>query len=130
MPTGMVWPAGVRVSVSAMTNSFQATRKPKSVATPSPGSDSGMTMRTSVCERAEAVDLGGLEQLAREVAEEAVQHPDHQRQDDRQVGDDQARTACRSGRATRNWRKNGSASAIGGKTRVTTMKERSAAEPR
>jgi transposase InsO family protein len=38
----------VRVIVSAMTNSFHATRNPKSVATPRPGSDSGSTILTSV----------------------------------------------------------------------------------
>ena len=71
-----------------MTNSFQATRKPKSTATPRPGSDSGRTMRTRVPET-QAVDPRRVDQVVGEVAEEAGKDPDHQRQDDRHVTDDE-----------------------------------------
>jgi hypothetical protein len=66
-------------------------------------------------ERTEAVDAGGVDQLVGKPAEEAGEDPDHQRQHDRQVSDDQPeRVVDQPERAE--LQENGNASAIGGNT--------------
>ena len=61
-----------------------------------PGAAIGRITERQLPAQAGAVDLGRLDQLARDLLEERAQHPHGQRQVHRRVEDDQHRAGCSS----------------------------------
>ena len=103
----------------------------KMAATISPGRTSGSMTRHSTPSRRAAVDHRRVVELARDLVEEADQDPDHQRQGERDVGQDQARVACPRRSTNRIIRRIGMATAIGGmkrKLRIVLAQSVAAAE--
>ena len=89
MPTGMVWAAGVRVMVERDDEFVPGDEKAEEHGDAEAGQRQRHDDADQGAQRAEPVDAGRVDQFVGEVAEEAGEDPDHQRQDDGQVADDQ-----------------------------------------
>ena len=76
VPRGMVMARGVAVSTSANRNSLKVTITAKMAVAARPGAASGSVMRRKAVEARVAVDHRRFLEIDRDLAEEALHHPD------------------------------------------------------
>jgi len=87
--------AGDCNSTSAKKNSFQAEMNAKSSVTTTPGASSGAMIRTTIWMRRAPVDGRRLLEVARDVADVALEHPEDERERPDEVDEDQPRVRVR-----------------------------------